>query len=193
MEPEHDGANESAAETKHPGADETSSRKTPHRKKEKTVHPPTGKVEEELERLRDRYLRCVAELDNYRKRTEKERIQLIQSANAELIKQLLPIVDDFERSLKVPAQGDSAGFRDGVELIHQKLNTLLRAQGVETMETIGQPFDVERHDALLHVENSDFPQGTVAEEVEKGYMLNQQVLRHAKVLVSKGNPEGGSE
>lgn len=142
-------------------------------------------LEEENRDLKDRWIRAVAEMENLRKRTEKERIQWIQSANAELLKALLPVCDDLERSLKSPSDSDPAVFRAGIEMISQKLGALLQSRGVTQMESEGRPFDVELHDALLHAERDGVPAGIVLEEYEKGYWLNGQVLRHAKVVVSK--------
>jgi molecular chaperone GrpE len=142
-------------------------------------------LEEENRELKDRWIRTAAEMENLRKRTEKDRTQWMQSANAELLKMILPIGDDLERSLKSSAESDPAAFRSGVEMIAQKLNALLKSRGVTPMEAQGLPFDVDQHDALLHAEREGVPPGFVLEEYEKGYRLNGQVLRHAKVVVSK--------
>jgi molecular chaperone GrpE len=142
-------------------------------------------LEEENRELKDRWIRTAAEMENLRKRTERERVQWIQSANADLLKAILPIGDDLERSLQTSAESDSAAFRSGVEMIAQKLNALLKSRGVTLMESGGLPFDVNQHDALLHAEREGVPPGVVLEEYEKGYLLNGQVLRHAKVVVSK--------
>ncbi len=142
-------------------------------------------LEEENRDLKDRWIRAAAEMENLKKRTEKERIQWMQSANAELLKAILPVRDDLDRSLKSPADSDPAVFRAGVEMISQKLGALLLSRGVTSMESEGLPFDVEQHDALLHAERDGVPPGMVLEEYEKGYWLNGQVLRHAKVVVSK--------
>jgi molecular chaperone GrpE len=142
-------------------------------------------LEEENRELKDRWLRTAAEMENLRKRTEKDRAQWIQSANADLLKAVLPISDDLERSLKSSPESDFEAFRAGVEMIAQKLIGLLKARGVTPMESEGRPFDVDQHDALLHAEREGVPPGVVLEEYEKGYWLNGQVLRHAKVVVSK--------
>lgn len=135
--------------------------------------------------LNDRLLRTAAELDNYRKRTEREIARIIQNANEGLIKDLLPVIDDFDRSLKIENGEDERGLREGVEMIYQKLMSTLQGRGLEPMVSVDQPFDVDRHDALLQVEKEGTPSGMVLEEHEKGYLLNERVLRHAKVLVSK--------
>jgi molecular chaperone GrpE len=101
------------------------------------------------------------------------------------LKTILPVLDDLERSLKSSSENDVSGFRNGVELIYQKLFSILKNQGLTPMETVGQRFDVEKHDALLQVEKKGTEPGMVVEEYERGYLLNGQVLRHAKVTVSK--------
>jgi molecular chaperone GrpE len=143
------------------------------------------KSKSENEALKERLLRIAAEFDNTKKRTEREIAQIILTANKRLILDLLPVVDDLERSLKISADQDPESFRQGVELIYQKLTGILKNQGVAPMESVGQPFDVDKHDALLQVEQPDAPSGIVVQEHEKGYCLHDAVLRHAKVVVSK--------
>lgn len=140
---------------------------------------------EEIESLKDRLLRTAAELDNIKKRTEKEFGQIVQSANSRLILDLLPVVDDLERSLKSSGKDEAGTFRNGIELIHQKMLQIFKKNGVEPMESVGQDFDVDKHDALLQMESDHMEPGKIIEEHEKGYFLNGQVLRHAKVIVSK--------
>lgn len=142
-------------------------------------------VKAENAALRDRLLRAAAELDNLRKRTEKEIGQIIQNANSQLILDLLPVVDDLERSLKTSDIADAASFRNGIELIYQKMGKILKKNGVEPMESVGQDFDVNKHDALLQIKSSEAESGKIIEEHEKGYLLNGHVLRHAKVIVSQ--------
>ena len=156
--------------------------KTP---KENPLREKLKEAEDQIQSLNDRLLRTAAELDNYRKRTEREIARIIQNANEGLIKDLLPVLDDFERSLKLDQNRDDKGFREGLELIYQKLLSTLQSRGLEPMVSVDQPFDVDRHDALLQVEKKGKPSGVVLEEHEKGYLLNSRVLRHAKVLVSK--------
>jgi molecular chaperone GrpE len=140
---------------------------------------------QEIETYKDKLLRTAAELDNFRKRTGKEIGQIIQSANSRLMVDMLPVLDDLERSLKISDAEDAATFRSGIELIHQKMVNTLKKNGVEPMESVGQDFDVEKHDALLQMKSKDVPSGKIIEEHEKGYFLNDNVLRHAKVIVSQ--------
>jgi molecular chaperone GrpE len=159
------------------------------------VEPVTSQTEELQKKLeeaqkaadmyRDQLLRKAADLENYRKRSEIDFINLIKNANEELISAVLPILNDFARSLKFGKDvKDYEAFNRGVELIYNKLLKLLEAQGVVPFESLGKPFDVNYHDALLQIPRTDVPPHTVIEEVEKGYKLNDKVLRHAKVIVS---------
>jgi molecular chaperone GrpE len=162
------------------------SKKTPPSKKEVQLRKKLDAAESEIHRLRDRLLRAAAELDNFRKRTEREIIHIINNANEGIIKDLLPIIDDVERSLKsAPKGGKGREFYKGVDLIYQKLMTVLGKYGLEPMESIGRDFDVDQHDALLQVAKEGIPSSTVVDEHEKGYLLNGKVIRHAKVVVSK--------
>ena len=139
---------------------------------------------EENSILRERLLRTAAELDNVIKRTEREKISQTLSANAELLKSILPVLDDFDRSLKSYIEADPAGFRNGVELIHQKLVSILKSGGLTEMEAVGRPFNVDEHEALMQSRIEGVSPNMVVEEFERGYLLNGQVLRHAKVRVS---------
>lgn len=140
----------------------------------------------QIAELKDQLLRKAADFDNYKKRRESEFGQLIASANADLIASILPVLDDLERSLKIdPNTADFKNFFEGVELIYKNLGRILENQGVKVIPAVGQPFDPEKHSALLQVESKDFPSGTVVQEHLKGYVMNDRVLRHSQVLVSK--------
>lgn len=144
-----------------------------------------AEAEKQLENYKDMLLRKAAEFDNYKKRVENESASIFKFARVDVITEILPVVDDFERSLKLSKEKkDSEAFYKGIELIYQKLLKLLESHGVKVMETVGKEFDVHYHDALLQVHRTDVPPHTIVEEVEKGYILNDRVLRHAKVIVS---------
>ena len=159
-----------------------------------------AELEKTVETCRDQLLRKAAELENYKRRTESEIISLVRNANEQLILSLLPVLDDFARSLKAaPNPQEDSAFVRGVELIHGKLLKILEKQGLTPFESLGKPFDVSHHDALLQIPRSNVPPHTILEEVERGYMLHDRVLRHAKVVVSApaetspdGVPEGTS-
>ncbi len=169
-------------------------RNTATTQRQKTATGPTknelkGELRDltkENEYLQDTLLRVRAELDNFRKRTEKEMSQVMKNANAELIKKLLPIVDDLERSLdpehKVTKDGE---FYQGIELIYKNLINILEEEGLETMHSEGEPFEVELHDALMQMKKKGVESGVVIKEHQKGYLLNGRILRHAKVVVSE--------
>jgi molecular chaperone GrpE len=159
--------------------------------------PPAPPVEQEnltaqlqeaqktAETLRDQLLRKAAEFENYKRRTEIDFAALIKSANENLLFAILPVLDDLTRSLKAGnEQKDSDAFYRGVELIQAKLSKVLESFGLSTFVSVGRQFDVAYHDALLQIPRTDVPPHTVIEEVEKGYVLNEKVLRHAKVIVS---------
>ncbi len=137
------------------------------------------------ETCRDQLLRKAAEFENYKRRVEIDQLNFVRTANESLISLLLPVLDDFARSLKIgKEQKNYEAFYKGVELIQSKFLQILEGQGVSSFDSVGQPFDVDLHDALLQVPRDDVPPGTVVEEVERGYKLYDRVLRHAKVVVS---------
>jgi len=145
----------------------------------------------ENDRLKDQLLRKAAEFENFKRRNEADWQNFQRLANERILLSFLPVVDDLTRSLKGGKEKEGyGGFYQGVELILSKVLQVLKAQGVEPIESLGKPFNVEEHDALLQVPRSDVPDHTVVEEVEKGYRLNDKVLRHAKVIVSSGRSDG---
>lgn len=157
----------------------------------KRLRETVAELREERDELRESLLRKAAEFDNYRRRTDREYALRVANANAQLISNLLPILDDLERSLDA-ARTDGlepeealVGLRDGVQLILGNLERVLRDQGLEPIVAVGEQFDPEKHDALMQVESDKYPSGTVVDEHVRGYKMNDRVLRHAQVLVSK--------
>jgi molecular chaperone GrpE len=150
--------------------------------------PETGEIadlQRERDDYKDRWLRKSAEFDNYRKRIERERREQADQAVVDLLQELLLVVDDFDRALTVDA-GESGGpYRKGVELIHGKLHDLLRKQGVRPMEVLGADFDPNVHMAVMHEVSPEHREGEVIGELQKGYMLNDRLLRPAMVKVAK--------
>ncbi len=189
-------------EAKEENTRESAPQVPPEDDRDRMIRELSAAVEElkrQVETSRDQLLRKAAEFENYRRRNENELGTIIRNANEALIVALLPIVNDFVRSL---AQGKdlaaSDGFYRGVELIYNKLMRLLEQQGVVPFESAGKPFDVGYHDALLQVPRADVPPHTVIEEVERGYLMHEKVLRHAKVIVSTAPdepsvPDAGAE
>ncbi len=139
----------------------------------------------ELAAANDKYLRLYAEFDNYKRRIAKERIELMQSAGKDIIVSLLPLVDDFDRALKVMETSmETAAVKEGIILVSQKLKNVLLQQGLKEMESIGKPFDAELQEAITTIPApNDELKGKVIDEIEKGYYLHDKVIRHAKVVV----------
>ena len=152
---------------------------------DKTSENQIKELEEKLEIQHDKYLRLYSEFDNFRKRTSKERIDLIHTAGIEIITNLLPVIDDLERAIKSSEQiSDTDAFKEGINLIYNKLINTLSKKGLEPMKSIGEPFDPEFHEAVTNIPApSEDMIGKVVDEVEKGYLLNGKVIRYAKVVV----------
>jgi molecular chaperone GrpE len=143
--------------------------------------------EQEVEKEKKEYLFLMAEFDNFRKRTLRERTELIKSAGEKVLKGLLPIVDDFERGLNAMKDAaDAETVKEGMQLIYNKVIKYLADNGVTEMKSTGAAFDTELHEAVAMIPaTDDAEKGMVKETVTKGYMLNDKVLRHAKVVVAQ--------
>jgi molecular chaperone GrpE len=146
---------------------------------------------DELKRERDEYkdllLRKTAEFENFRKRVERERQTLADAAAADLLQELLPLVDDLERALQADAGSEGAeAYRRGVELIHRQLSEALRKRGVRPIEALGADFDPYYHQAVAHEPSAGRRDGEVIEEFRRGYMLGDRLLRPSMVKVAKG-------
>ena len=147
---------------------------------------PATLLKEEVAALNDKYLRLYSEFDNFRKRTLKERIELSKTASADVIRELLPVVDDLERAIKAhpEAEGPMAVLTDGVTLIYNKLMATLTQQGLEPVNSIGEEFTTDLHEAVAHVPATEPGlKGKVVDEIQRGYILNGKVIRFAKVVV----------
>ena len=145
------------------------------------------KTQEELANMKDKYLRLSAEFDNYRKRTMKEKAELILNGGEKSISSILPIVDDFERALKnMETAEDVAAVREGVELIYNKFMTVLGQNGVKVIETKEQPLNTDLHEAIAVIPApAEELKGKILDCVQPGYTLNDKVIRHAKVVVGE--------
>lgn len=143
--------------------------------------------EEKYAELNDKFLRLYSEFDNYRKRTNKEKIELIGSASAGVMKDLLPILDDFERAIANNQHVDDVeSLKEGFQLIFSKFKHTLEQKGLKPMECKGEPFDSELHEAIANIPApSDELKGKIVDDVEKGYYLNEKVIRYAKVVVGQ--------
>ena len=142
----------------------------------------------------ERYLRLAAEFDNYKKRTAREFGEVFKRANERLLRSLIEIIDNFERALSHESD-DNGGeaYRKGIELIYNQLGELLSKEQVTAIESIGQPFDPHYHEAIMQAESEEYGEGIVCQEIQKGYKIDDKVLRHARVSVSKGAPESKKE
>jgi molecular chaperone GrpE len=149
-----------------------------------------GQLENEVLKWKDQYLRKAAEFENYKRRAEVEQLNLIKYSAESFIIKLLPIVDDFERSLKhMEDSNEDDSIKKGIQLIYDKLMKTLEEQGVKKMDSVGKPFNVEYHHALMQRKVEGTPPHTVLEEIETGYMYKDRVIRHAKVIVNEDSME----
>jgi molecular chaperone GrpE len=139
----------------------------------------------ERDAAQDRLLRTAAEFDNYRKRVDKERRELSEYAAADLVAELLPIIDNFERALQAPPGSDPDAFRKGVELIHRQMMDALRKRGVKPIDALGADFDPNLHEAVAHEDSDAHREGEVMQELQRGYLLGERLLRPAMVKVAK--------
>lgn len=150
---------------------------------------PEQSAEEKLQlensALNDKYLRLFAEFDNYKRRTQKERVELLQTAGKDVIISLLTVLDDFDRANKAMENAtDIAAVQEGVQLVHTKLKSLLSQKGLKEMESINEPFDTDHHEAITKIPApNEEMKGKVMDVLEKGYTLNDKVIRFAKVVV----------
>ena len=144
-------------------------------------------LKNQVAELKDKYLRLVADFDNFRKRSAKERLEIIQTASKDLITSLLSVLDDSERAEKqMQVTQDIEAIKEGEKLVFAKLRNTLQSKGLRAMETIGQDFNPEYHEAITEIPApNDNLKGKVLDELEKGYYLNDKIIRFAKVVVGK--------
>lgn len=169
---------EAATEVQDQSADETA---------EKTDAEKLAEAEEEIARLKDRYLRQAAEFDNFRKRTLKEKSELLLNGGEKVIASLLPVLDDLERAMdNMEKSSDVETLREGVELIVSKLEKTLATHGLKKIETEGKDFDTDFHEAVaLVTADEEAKKNKIIDCVQPGYMLNEKVIRHSKVVVGQ--------
>ena len=150
--------------------------------------------EKEVEKLRnevalnkDKYIRLIAEFENFKKRTIKEKVEFSKRAGEDIYLTLLPVLDDFERAMKsINSASDVNALKEGVNLIYSKFKSTLEAQGLKEIDSIGTPFNTDLHEAITNIEtNDESMKGKVVDELEKGYFLNDKIIRYAKVVVGK--------
>ena len=143
------------------------------------------KKDEKIDELTDRLTRQMAEFDNFRKRTEKEKAQMYEIGAKDIIEKILPVVDNFERGLSsVPEEEKATPFAEGMEKIYKQFMTTLEGIGVKPIEAVGQEFDPDFHNAVMHVEDEELGENIIAEEFQKGYTYRDSVVRHSMVKVA---------
>lgn len=143
------------------------------------------KKDEKIEELTDRLTRQMAEFDNFRKRTDKEKSQMYEIGAKDIIEKILPVVDNFERGIAaVPEEEKSNPFAEGMEKIYKQLMTTLEEIGVKPIEAVGQEFDPDFHNAVMHVEDEEVGENIITEEFQKGYLYRDSVVRHSMVKVA---------
>lgn len=146
----------------------------------------TEKLKEQIAQLNDKYLRQAAEFDNFRRRTAKERLEMVQTAGKDVITDLLDVLDDSERAQKqLESTEDIVQIKEGVGLVFNKLRNTLTAKGLKPMDAVGADFNPDLHEAITEIEAGEDQKGKVVAEVQKGYYLNDKIIRFAKVVVGK--------
>ena len=180
--PEADAAEPAADETAEEPAD--AQKKGPFKKKEKKKEKQKDKRDERIEELTDQVKRQMAEFENFRKRTEKEKTQMYEVGAKSIIEKILPVVDNFERGLAaVPEEQKSDAFVEGMDKIYKQMMTVFEELDVKPIEAVGKEFDPEFHNAVMQVESEEYESGIVAQELQKGYMYRDSVVRHSMVAV----------
>ena len=160
---------------------EAPKKKGPFAKKEKK-----DPLKEKVDELNDRVMRQMAEFDNFRKRTDKEKAQMFEQGQGSILEKLLPVIDNFERGLAaVPEAEKDGAFADGMNKIYKQLITELENLGVTPIEAVGKEFDPNLHNAVMQVESEEYESGIVAQELQKGYKFHDTVLRHSMVAVAQ--------
>ena len=175
-----DDSDEQSEESKQD--DESSDDKKSSKKDKKDKKDKKSKHQAIIDDLNDRVMRQMAEFENFRKRTEKEKGQMYDMGAKSILEKILPVVDNFERGLDAATEGDS--FADGMKMIYKQLMTSLEEAGVKEIEAEGSEFNPDYHNAVMHVEDEELGENVVAEVLQKGYMYNDTVLRHAMVKVA---------
>lgn len=182
-------AKESVDETKADMDESTKEDKTVDKKDEKVSKlkkaKKKDKKDEQIEELKDRLVRSMAEFDNFRKRTEKEKSQMFEVGAKSIVEKILPVVDNFERALDAASEEEKeTPFVQGIDKIYKHMITTLEEAGVTAIDAKGKEFDPNLHNAVMHVEDEELGENVVAEELQKGYMYKESVVRHSMVKVA---------
>ncbi|MBQ8488157.1 MAG: nucleotide exchange factor GrpE [Pseudobutyrivibrio sp.] len=177
--PSEEASAETANESSEESSKEEKEGKKPFKKKEKKK----DKRDEQIEQLTDRVTRQMAEFENFRRRTDQEKAQMFGNGQKAIVEKILPVVDNFERGLATVEEGADP-FADGMLMIYKQLLTTLEEIGVKPIEAVGQEFNPDFHNAVMHVDDEEVGENIVVEEFQKGYMMNDSVVRHSMVKVA---------
>ena len=177
--PSDEASGETANESSEESSKEEKEGKKPFKKKEKKK----DKRDEQIEQLTDRVTRQMAEFENFRRRTDQEKAQMFGNGQKAIVEKILPVVDNFERGLATVEEGADP-FADGMLMIYKQLLTTLEEAGVKPIEAVGQEFNPDFHNAVMHVDDEEVGENIVVEEFQKGYMMNDSVVRHSMVKVA---------
>jgi len=165
--------------------DEETSEKNQDNDRIEELEQLVTKLKQEKSEIEEKLLRTHAEFDNYKKRTVKEKSAERKYKSQDLATELLPALDNFERALQTEVSSENNGFKDGMQMIYEQLQTALKSQGVEAIEAINKPFDPNYHHAVMQTEDENYESNVVVEQMQKGYVLNDKVIRPAMVKVNK--------
>jgi molecular chaperone GrpE len=186
MSEKHSNNDQSSEKESNPATDTNAKKEAESTENsENTSGSESESLKTQLKELNDKYLRLYSEFDNYRKRTVKEKSELIRTAAEDAFKAILPVIDDLERAIRANENVDEAApIKDGIQLIYHKLKNNCQQKGLTTFESLGTAFDADTMEAITHIPaESDEQKGKVVDEVEKGYKLGDKVIRFAKVVV----------
>ena len=182
---ENEEINDTAEEETVEEAEEAVAEEPETEKEKGSFFKKKEKKDEKIEELTDRVRRQMAEFDNFRKRTEKEKTQMFETGAKSIVEKILPVVDNFERGLAaVTEEEKGTPFVEGMEKIYKQMMTVLEEAGVKPIEAVGQEFDPNLHNAVMHVEDEEFGENIIAEEFQKGYTYRDSVVRHSMVKVA---------
>ena len=183
-ETDTDETTETSEKVENEEADETA-KDTEKKSGKKLFGKKKDKKDEKIEELNDRITRQMAEFDNFRKRSEKEKSQMYEIGAKDIIEKILPVIDNFERGLAaVPEESKEDPFVEGMEKIYKQIMTTLEGVGVKPIEAVGQEFNPDFHNAVMHVEDEEAGENIITEEFQKGYMYHDSVVRHSMVKVA---------
>ena len=179
-----DAKDTEATEQEDTKATEKEDTKAAEKEDTKAAEKEDTKAAEKIAALQDQVLRQMAEFDNFRKRTEKEKEQSFSNGAASVVEKLLPIIDNFERAIASRKEDTDAAYADGVEMIYKQFNTVLEGLGIKAIEAVGKEFDPSLHNAVMHIDDENYGENEVVEELQKGYTYGDTVLRHSMVKVA---------